>query len=255
MTMEFMQDKLKVSVAENRQELGKLAAEAVKNKIKELLQKQKSVRMIFAAAPSQDEVLYELTTSNGIDWKRIVAFHMDEYINLPEGSPQLFQSYLNEHLFSKVPFRKVNLIDFTAADHSGECKRYGDLIKENPIDIICMGIGENGHVAFNDPGVADFHDRQVMKVVELDEACRKQQVNDGCFPDLKSVPKRAYTLTVPTLFAGSHLIVSVPGIRKAEAVRITLKGAISEKCPASILRNHDDATLFIDKDSSSLLGK
>ena len=243
--------KLKVLTTESRKELGELAARSIELKINELLQHKREIRMVFAAAPSQDEMLASLTASGKIEWDRITVFHMDEYIGLPKEAPQLFQEYLNLHLFSKVPFRKVHLIDSETVNVLEECRRYTELISSAPIDIICMGIGENGHIAFNDPGVADFEDREVFKIAKLDGICRRQQVNDGCFHDIRSVPRYAYTLTVPTLFSASHLFVSVPGIRKAEAVRKTLTDVISDKCPSTILRRHPDATLFLDQESSS----
>lgn len=239
---------------ESKEELGLLAAEHVQEKITELLKRQTWIRMVFAAAPSQNEFLYNLTLSPEIEWGRIIAFQMDEYIGLPESASQLFQSYLRDHLFAFAPFKRVEVIRPTVLNNLEECARYGMLVKEAPIDIICMGIGENGHIAFNDPGVADFDDKEVMKVVELDESCRNQQVNDGCFTDLESVPRSAFTLTIPTLLSGKHLFVIVPGSRKAGAVLMTLKAPVDRECPASILRTHSDATLFIDKDSGRFLG-
>ncbi len=249
----FKEGRLEVIVSESREELGRLAAERIEKRINEILMHQPEVRIIFAAAPSQDEVLHHLTMSKGIVWNRLVAFQMDEYIGLPKDAPQLFQNYLDQHLFSLVPFKKVNRINSGSTGWSDECKRYSRAVGESPIDVICMGIGENGHIAFNDPGVADFGDKEIMKVVKLDEACRIQQVNDGCFANVGAVPQYAYTLTVPTLFSGRHLFASVPGIRKAKAARDTIKGPINENCPATILRDHHDAVLFLDKDSNSLL--
>jgi len=245
--------KLKVLTTESRKELGELAAKSIELKINELLRHKREIRMVFAAAPSQDETLARLTASGNIEWDRITAFQMDEYIGLPKEAPQLFQKYLDLHLFSKVPFGKVHLIGYETNNVLEECKRYAGLISSAPIDIICMGIGENGHIAFNDPGVADFEDREVVKIAKLDGVCRRQQVNDGCFHDVRSVPKYAYTLTVPTLFSARHLFVSVPGIRKSEAVRRTLTDVISVKCPSTILRRHQDATLFVDQESNSLM--
>jgi glucosamine-6-phosphate deaminase len=249
----FEVEKLKVIITSNRKEMGKCSAKNVGNLIKELLYHSKEIRMIFAAAPSQDEFLSELTGDKSIEWSRIIAFHMDEYIGLPKGSNQLFSKYLDDHLFSKVNFKKVNIINSQVENIDEECIQYDKLLKEEPIDIVCMGIGENGHIAFNDPPVADFEDERFVKIVELEQKCKQQQVNDGCFKNIDEVPKTAITLTVPALFSGTYLNVVVPGTRKAEAVKITLTGKISTQCPATIIRKHDNAILYIDKDSSSLL--
>lgn len=247
----FSAEKLRIIVAPDRNYLGKFAAENVSKRIKELFNVQPTVRMIFAAAPSQDEFLSELCADGTIDWNRISAFHMDEYIGLSEGSPQLFGKYLEDHIFSKVSFKSVQKINSQAKDIEAECERYSRLLTEKPIDIVCMGIGENGHIAFNDPPVANFRDEKVVKVVELDKLCRMQQVNDGCFASIEDVPVRAITLTVPTLMAAGHLAIAVPGIRKSEAVRKSLTDKIDESCPATILRTHPDAVLFLDRDSAS----
>lgn len=247
----FVVDELKIFVASNRHKLGEYSALNVSNLIKIILQKKDEVRMIFAAAPSQDEFLEELVKDKSIDWSKIVAFHMDEYIGLPEKAEQLFSKYLTRHLFSKVNFKKINLINSRVDDIAKECERYELLLKEKPIDIVCMGIGENGHIAFNDPPVADFSDAKFVKIVKLDENCRKQQVNDGCFLDLSNVPEMAITLTIPALLNGSYLSIAVPGNRKANAVKNVLSGIISTECPASILRTHKNASLYLDMDSAS----
>ena len=209
--------------------------------------------MIFAAAPSQNEVLYALATDREIPWSRVNAFHMDEYIGLDADAPQGFGNFLKAHIFGLADFKSVSYIDISATDAEKECARYAELLAQYPTDIVVMGIGENGHIAFNDPPVADFNDGKAVKPVELDEICRNQQVNDGCFAKLYDVPKTAITLTVPTLFAGDHLFCIVPAKTKANAVRATLCDEINEKCPATILRRHKSAILYLDGDSSSLL--
>ncbi|MGE5351931.1 MAG: glucosamine-6-phosphate deaminase [Acidobacteriota bacterium] len=253
--MNFKVEELNVFVAENRSELGQISARNVSLKIKELLEKKDEIRMIFAAAPSQDEFLNELVSDKTIDWSRIVAFHMDEYIGLDENAEQLFSRYLNNHIFNKVNFKKVHLIDSQAKDNIRECLRYESLLKEKPIDIVCMGIGENGHIAFNDPPVADFCDAMYVKVVELEEKCKHQQVNDGAFSSVENVPPSAFTLTVPALLDADYLNVVVPGLRKAQAVCDTLAGPVSTRCPASVIRTHPDASLYLDGDSASLFNE
>ncbi|MBP1966441.1 glucosamine-6-phosphate deaminase [Paenibacillus aceris] len=241
-------EKLSVQVFSDRKSLGKAAAAQVAAVVKELLSSQNEIRMIFAAAPSQNEFLEELLLIDGIDWTRITAFHMDEYIGLPAGAPQMFSAFLRHRLFEKVPFASVHLIDSTNLIKA-ECDRYEALLQEKPIDIVCLGIGENGHIAFNDPPVADFGDRSWVKPVELDLACRLQQVNDGCFTALEDVPTHAITLTIPALLSGAHLFCMVPGQNKREAVRRTLYEPISTSCPASILRHHSSCRLYVDLDS------
>jgi len=249
---EFRVDKLNTKIFDNREEMGSAAAENVFQRINELIKEKDELRIVFAAAPSQNEFLAELITKK-IDWSKIIAFHMDEYIGLPEGAKETFGNCLKDHIFSKVKFKEVNYLNSTNTDHEAECERYSELITAAPIDIVCMGIGENGHIAFNDPPVADFNDPQTVKVVELDEPCRHQQVNDGCFLSFDDVPTHAFTLTVPALMSGGHLCVVVPGPAKAEAIEKTLKDAITTECPATILRKHDDAVLYVNKESASLL--
>ena len=246
-------DLLTVNIYETRAEMGKSAAEDVKACILSLLEKKESVNMIFAAAPSQNEVLSALATDSEIPWNRVNAFHMDEYIGLSSDAPQGFGNFLKEHIFGLADFKSVNYIDISAPDAESECARYAELLKQYPTDIVVMGIGENGHIAFNDPPVADFNDPKSVKPVALDDICRNQQVNDGCFAKLDDVPKTAITLTVPTLFAGEYLFCIVPAKTKANAVRATLCDDISARCPASVLRRHKHAVLYLDGDSSSLL--
>lgn len=241
-------DKLRVRVYDNREAMGAAAAKAVAEKIKQLLASKTELRMIFAAAPSQNELLAGLTGDPSIDWSRITAFHMDEYIGLPKEAPQAFGRYLSERLFDRVGLKAVHLIDSSGAIER-ECERYGELLREAPIDIVCLGIGENGHLAFNDPPVADFGDSYTIKAVELDEACRRQQVNDGCFAEIGDVPTHALTLTIPTLLSASHLYCIVPGPTKRGAVEQTLNGPVTVECPSSVLRRHTDCTLYLDLDS------
>lgn len=249
----LQKDLLRVQIYETRGEMGRAAAADIKACMLSLLATRDELRMIFAAAPSQNEVLEALVTDKDIPWERVNAFHMDEYIGLPADAPQGFGNFLKAHIFGLAPFKSVSYINSTAEDAEAECLRYAALLAEKPVDIVVMGIGENGHIAFNDPPVADFEDRQAVKPVTLDEICRNQQVNDGCFASLAEVPKTAITLTVPTLLAGKHLFCIVPAKTKAGAVYATLTDAINEKCPATVLRRHESAVLYLDADSSALL--
>lgn len=241
-------DQLHVKVYGSRQSMGEAAAIEAGAKIKELQSRKENVRIIFAAAPSQNEFLAALAAQGGIDWSRITAFHMDEYIGLPGDAPQRFSRFLCDGLFDLVKPGQLHLIQCDSSIEE-ECNRYGNLIAAEPIDIICLGIGENGHIAFNDPPVADFHDPAIIKPVMLDDACRQQQVNDGCFESFNDVPTHALTLTIPTMMSGAHLYCIVPGPTKRAAVEQTLRGPITTDCPASVLRNHPDCTLYVDRES------
>ena len=246
-------DKLQVNIYETRAEMGAAAAQDIKSKLCQLLQAKPQVNVIFAAAPSQNEVLASLVANKDIDWSRINAYHMDEYIGLDANAPQGFGNFLRAHIFDCVPFASVNLIDVTARDADAEAARYGALLDENPADVVVMGIGETGHIAFNDPPVADFRDPKTVKAVKLDEICRQQQVNDGCFASIDQVPTHALTVTVPALTRAPYLFCIVPAPAKAWAVKETLTGSIDEHCPASVLRMHDNAILYLDRDSAALL--
>ena len=252
--MKTMQvDKLRVEIYENRTLMGEAAARDIKAKIAELLSEKAEINMIFAAAPSQNDVLKALVEDKSIEWNRVNAYHMDEYIGLDKDAPQGFGNFLKAHIFGLVPFKSVNYIDITATDPEAEAARYGALLDANPTDIVVMGIGENGHIAFNDPPVADFKDGKTVKPVKLDEVCRQQQVNDGCFASIDKVPTHAMTLTVPTLVKAPYLFCIVPAPTKANAVYETLNGSIDEHCPASVLRTHSNAKLYLDNESSKLL--
>lgn len=250
---EFRKDKLHVKVCADRAELGRVAGADAADAIRAALRAASEARVIFAAAPSQNETLAALVAAPNLDWSRVVAFHMDEYVGLPIGSTARFSYYLKKHCFELVPLKDVYYIDEERNDDLPTIlERYENLLQEAPIDVVVMGIGENGHVAFNDPPVADFNDPKPIKVVELDDACRTQQVHDGCFPNFEATPERAVTLTVPTLASVKRQICAVPGKLKAEAVRKTLLDPISHACPATILRTVPNATLYLDEESFSL---
>lgn len=247
----YKKDQLSVRVFQTREEMGAAAARDIEAAIVEVLQEKDHCNMIFAAAPSQNEVLEALAESKRADFSRVNAYHMDEYIGLSSDAPQGFANFLRRALFERRSFGSVNCIDSTAGPEE-EIRRYAALLQKNPCDIVVLGIGENGHIAFNDPHVALFDDPEAVKLVELDEICRMQQVHDGCFASLDQVPHAAVTLTIPTLFAAKKAFCIVPGKTKAEAVKNTLEGEISEKCPASVLRRHPHAVLYLDADSAGM---
>lgn len=244
---------LDVEVHPDRAAMGAAAACRASNILQETISAQGNARIILASAPSQNELLAGLTSSPDIDWSKVTIFHMDEYIGLPENHLATFRSYQQQHVLSQILPARFHGIRGESPDPMAECQRYARLLAEAPIDLVCMGIGENGHIAFNDPPVADFHDKSLVKVVLLDELCRRQQVNDGCFPSFDFVPRQALTLTCPALMSGREIVCVVPGPRKAGAVRSALHDPISTECPASILRTHPNATLYLDAASASLL--
>lgn len=249
----FKRDMLTVHVYPTRSDMGSSAAAAIGAKLRQLLSEKETVKVMFAAAPSQSEVHTALLEESGIDWQRVNAFHMDEYVNLDPEHPAGFRNFLKRALFDRIPFCSVHLINGNAPDTALEAERYAGLLKANHMDVCVMGVGENGHIAFNDPCVAHFDDDRLVKVVKLDQVCRQQQVNDGCFFELNQVPCEALTVTIPGLLQADTIFCIVPAATKAEAIRRTLQEPISESCPASILRTHADATMYLDADSASLL--
>jgi glucosamine-6-phosphate deaminase len=247
---EFKVDKLNVSVGTTRKEMGEAAAAQFYNSVKARLKKQQQLNVVFAAAPSQNEFLESLKNYD-IEWNRINVFHMDEYVGLSIEKQQSFARFIKKMVVDKFPVGSFNAINGANLSAEEECKRYAKLLKENPIDVVCCGIGENGHLAFNDPCNADFFDIESVKTVELDQLCRKQQVNDGCFEKIQDVPTRAITVTMPALLRAKEIICVVPAKSKANAIWSTLKKSIDTSCPASILRIHNNAYLYCDKDSAS----
>jgi glucosamine-6-phosphate deaminase len=251
----YQKDKLIIKKYDSRREMGEAAAAEVSTAIRKLLGAKPGIRMIFAAAPSQNEFLEALAGDRDIDFSRITAFHMDEYAGLPAEAPQGFGNFLRDRIFAKRPFKEVYYLNGLAENPDAECRRYSELLNKEPVDIVCMGIGENGHIAFNDPGVADFQDPKTVKVVPLDLVCRQQQVNDGCFSNIDEVPTHAFTLTVPVLFGCRQIFCIVPAKTKAGAVYASLNNGINENCPASILRNHVNAVLYVDGESGARLAE
>lgn len=234
--------------------MGAAAAAAGADALRSAIAVRGSASAVFASAPSQAEFLAGLADAPGIDWTRVIAFHLDEYVGLPGDAPQAFGQFLRDRLFDRVRPGTVHYLDGNAPDPEAECARYAALLREQPLDVAFTGIGENGHIAFNDPHVADFDDPHAVKVVELDARSRAQQVHDGCFDRLEAVPHAALTMTMPAILAAPRILCMVPGPTKADAVRATLLGPIATECPASALRRHPDCTLYLDEQSASLLG-
>jgi len=249
----FAVEKLQVKLFSNRREIGKAAGQSVAEKMKEILRVRKALSIVFASAPSQNEFLEELSQSPGIDWRNVTAFHLDEYVGLSSEAPESFGHFLRVKLFEKVRPGNVYYLNGMAGDLEAECKRYAGLLKDHPLDVACIGIGENGHLAFNDPPFADFQDPLIVKIVELDLVSRQQQVHDGCFKSLQEVPQKAITLAIPAILSAKFIYCMVPAHSKAEAVKRTLQDSVSTDCPATILRKHENAILFLDSDSAKLV--
>lgn len=245
---------LPVYIFENRKDMGKAAAIDAAKRINAVIEKNGVANVVFAAAPSQDDLLENLLKQD-IDWTKVRGFHQDEYVGIDESEPAGFGNFLRRAIFDKVPFMELHYLLCKADEAEAKCASYTELLQKYPIDLIFLGIGENGHLAFNDPAVADFNDPKTVKVVELDDVCRQQQVNDGCFPNLDAVPKQAMTVTMSFLMNVPEAICVVPTIRKANAVYNALCGEVSTACPSSILRNHPNAALYLDQDSASKLEK
>jgi len=248
----FSVDALQIKVYTDRASMGAAAARWVGTALKEALAARGTANLVFAAAPSQDDFLAALCQEPGIDWGKITAFHLDEYIGLSDQHPASFRRYLREHVCQQLPLGQVHWLNGDGPDPQQECLRYGALLQDVILDLACIGIGENGHLAFNDPP-ADFYTPHSVNVVQLDEACRLQQVAEGHFPDLAAVPTQALSLSIPAILAAQRVSCVVPGPRKAEAVHYTLEKPVSPQCPASILRQHPHCTLFLDPPATALL--
>lgn len=246
--------RLKLTVFPSKAEAGVAAAEATAQAMRQLLSLREDLSVIFATGASQLATLAALTKTPGLPWDRIRGFHLDEYVGLSENHPASFRRYLRENLTQRVHMKEFSEIDGNAVDPDRLCIEYAEKVRASDPQICLLGIGENGHLAFNDPAEADFDDPLGAKVVKLDRVCREQQAAEGWFKTLDEVPGEAITLTIPTLFRVPKLIVSVPGKRKAHIVRRTLADPISTHCPSTLLRNHPDATLYLDAESASELG-
>lgn len=244
---------LKFEVHESREAAGRAAALAAAEEMKRLAASRGELSVIFATGASQLSMLSELTALPGLPWDRTTGFHLDEYEGISAHHPASFRRYLREHLAQLVPMKQFHEIDGSAADTELECRSYAAGLKAALPELCVLGVGENGHLAFNEPFDADFDDPVDVRLVRLDKECRKQQVAEGWFPNLEAVPERAMTVTIPALFRVPKLIVSVPGSRKARIMRRLVEDAISKACPATVLKTHPDATVYLDQESSSEL--
>jgi glucosamine-6-phosphate deaminase len=249
----FQVDQLPVRVFGPLADMAAAAAADAAAVLKAAVAKSGRARAIIATGNSQDLFLEKLTQTAGIDWSKIELFHMDEYLGMPMTHRASFRKYLKERVFDRVRPAGANYLEGDALEPLKAIRAYAQALAALPIDLCCLGIGENGHLAFNDPPVADFYDPEAIKIVKLDEQCRRQQVGEGHFPSLDVVPMYAITLTIPTLCQVGCMIAVVPEKRKAAAVKASLEGPIAPACPGSFLRRQPHAVLYLDADSSSLL--
>jgi glucosamine-6-phosphate deaminase len=240
-----------INILADKYSLGHAAADHAARSLRRAIDDQGNVRIVAATGASQFEFLDALTSAPGIDWNRVEVFHLDEYIGLPADHPASFRKYLLERLIHKTRISRYHLLEGDG-DPQGTVAKVGRELQSGPVDILFAGIGENGHLAFNDPP-ADFHTEDPYLIVNLDEACRQQQVNEKWFAELPEVPKKAISMSVRQILRAKEIIVTVPDARKAQAVKASLEGEISPMMPASILRDHANVTIYLDKDSAALL--
>ena len=245
---------MNIKISDNPVELGKVSAAAAVEGILNAIKEKGQANVILATGASQFETLKNLVENTTIDWSKVVMFHLDEYIGLPETAPASFRKYLKERFLNLVSPLKASYLVNGETDPEGECKRLNQIITDHPIDVALVGIGENGNLAFNDPP-ADFDTLSPYIVVDLDEKCRLQQFNEGWFPSLSEVPKKAISMSIKQICKSKMIICSVPDSRKAEAVKNTLENKVSNNDPASILQTHAHCLFFLDKYSASLLSK
>ena len=244
---------MNVVICRDAKELGRRAAEEAAGRIRRAVHERGRARIIVATGASQFEVLAALVAVPGVDWPKVAGFHLDEYLGLPVSHPASFRRYLKERLVDRVPIGTFHYID-GELEPEAECRRVGELIAAEAIDVALVGIGENGHLAFNDPP-ADFQTGQPYLVVELDEACRRQQLGEGWFPTFDDVPRRAISMSVRQIMKSRAIVCSVPDRRKAEAVRAAVEGAVTPLAPASVLQQHPQAALYLDPPAASLLSR
>lgn len=245
-------ENLPVYIFDSRAEMGKAAAKDAARRINAVIAQKGEANVMFAAAPSQDDLLENLLKED-IDWTKVRGFHQDEYIGISADEPAGFGNFLRRAIFDKVQFKELHYLLCSEDGVAQKCAEYSDLLKKYPIDLIFLGIGENGHLAFNDPSVADFDDPAMVKPVQLEDVCRQQQVNDGCFAAFDDVPKMAMTMTMSFIRSVPQSICVVPTERKANAVYNALYGPVTTACPASILRQLDGAALYLDAASAQKL--
>ncbi|MGV3774291.1 MAG: glucosamine-6-phosphate deaminase [Verrucomicrobiales bacterium] len=249
----FQVDSLPVRVYKDRADLANHAAQEVSGYLQSVIKRQNSAAAILATGNSQIDFLKKLIALNEVDWSKVTLFHMDEYLGISRDHKASFAHYMREKVESLVKPQAFHYLTGDALLPLDECERYSNLLRKQAIDLCCLGIGENGHLAFNDPPVADFGDKHLVKLVKLDDECKMQQVKEGHFPGLEAVPPFAYTLTIPALCSARKMLCIAPEKRKSIPVKNALKGPMSSVCPASVLRTQPHAVLLLDEESAALL--
>ena len=244
---------MEIIIHPDRAESGRAAAKYGAELLRTAIEEQGRASIIVATGASQFEMLAALVAEEGIDWPRVTGFHLDEYIGIPDSHPASFRNYLRERFVERVPLGQFHYVN-AETDPEAECRRLGELIRSYSIDVAFVGIGENGHLAFNDPP-ADFQATDPYLIVELDDACRRQQSGEGWFPTFDEVPRRAISMSVRQILRSRSIVCTVPDTRKAEAVRNTVQGPVTASVPASILQQHPRTTLFLDQAAASLLAE
>lgn len=245
---------MKIRIENDPVKLGLAAGSEAGRLIREAIRQRGGANIILATGTSQFQTLKQLIAEKDIDWSKVTMFHLDEYINLPDTHPASFRKYLKERFLAQVPPLKAAHLVNGEADPEAECVWLGDLITQHPIDVALVGIGENGHLAFNDPP-ADFDTEEPYIIVELDEDCRRQQFGEGWFKSIDDVPRKAISMSIRQILKSNHIICSVPDARKAQAVKNSVEQPVSNLFPASILQTHEHCTLYLDRDSAGLLSK
>ncbi len=244
---------MNVEIFSTKEELGEAAAAHAAKVIQSAVEKHGMARVIAATGNSQLDFIQALAWHREVAWEQVEVFHMDEYVGSSDTHPASFRLWIKQRIEKTMPIARVHYLQADANDLESEIRRYSDLLAERPADVAFVGFGENGHIAFNEPGVANFNDPLRVKLIELDEASRQQQTGEGHFPTLQDVPLRALTLTCSQLFSAAAWICCVPEKRKAAAVKMALQGPVSTACPASVVQRHSNARVFLDSDSASLL--
>jgi len=251
----FRIDELTVQVYNSEIEMSREVAEIVQQYLQDVIRRQNTARLLLATGNSQIKFLQNLIALGGVDWEKVICFHLDEYLGIDPNHHGSFRYYLRERLENHIHPQKFHYIEGDTLQPLAECSRYSQLLQTQPIDLCLLGVGNNGHIAFNDPDVADFQDQYMMKIVKLDLANRQQQIDTGYFPNLLNVPQYAFTVTIPMICSARKIICLAPTQRKAQVVKQMLHGDITTDCPASILRQQPQATLFLDVDAAKLLNR
>ncbi|MFW6457319.1 MAG: glucosamine-6-phosphate deaminase [Planctomycetota bacterium] len=244
---------MEIEVYETKEQMGQRAADYAAEGLNTTIQEKGEANLILATGASQFEMLEALTQKN-VEWGKVTCFHLDEYVGMDDSHPASFCGYLRERFEEQIPtpVNAFHYVDGMAEDPEAECRRLGDIIRDHPIDVACIGIGENGHLAFNDPP-ADFETEEPFIVVELNEECRRQQLGEGWFQTLEDVPKKAISMSIKQIMKSDRLVVTCPDERKADAVKRTVNEKVSNECPATVLRQHPECILFLDENSASKL--